>query len=83
MIFHENRLPADDSHEISCLICYFRKKNSKTVNCRLLQIIATLAELKEKCNYYILYGRMMLKYYATVEIIYLSYLLELVIILLL
>ena len=26
MIFYENRLPADDSHEISCLICYFRKK---------------------------------------------------------
>ena len=26
MIFHENRLPADDSHEISCLICYFLKK---------------------------------------------------------
>ena len=25
MIFHENRLPADDSHEISCLICYFQK----------------------------------------------------------
>ena len=23
MIFHENCLPADDSHEISCLICYF------------------------------------------------------------
>ena len=23
MIFHENRLPADDSQEISCLICYF------------------------------------------------------------
>ena len=23
MIFHENRLPADDSHEISYLICYF------------------------------------------------------------
>ena len=23
MIFLENRLPADDSHEISCLICYF------------------------------------------------------------
>ena len=21
MILHENRLPADDSHEISCLIC--------------------------------------------------------------
>ena len=23
MIFHENRLPSDDSHELSCLICYF------------------------------------------------------------
>ena len=23
MILHENRLPADDSHEISCLICDF------------------------------------------------------------
>ena len=26
MILHENRLPADDSHAISCLICYFMKK---------------------------------------------------------
>ena len=26
MIFHENCLPADDSHEISYLICYFWKK---------------------------------------------------------
>ena len=25
MILHENRLPADDSHEISCLIGYFLK----------------------------------------------------------
>ena len=25
MIFHENRLPADDSHEIACLIYYFEK----------------------------------------------------------
>ena len=23
MMFHENRLPADDSHEISFFICYF------------------------------------------------------------
>ena len=23
MIFHENRLPADDFHEIACLICYY------------------------------------------------------------
>ena len=38
MIFHENRLPADDSHEISCLICYFWK-SSKIWNCCLLQII--------------------------------------------
>ena len=38
MIFHENRLPADDSHEISCLISYFWK-SSKIWNYRLLQII--------------------------------------------
>ena len=25
MILHENRLPAEDSHEIPFLICYFRK----------------------------------------------------------
>ena len=25
MIFHENRLPSDNSHEISYLICYFEK----------------------------------------------------------
>ena len=37
MIFHENRLPADDSHEI-CLICYYRK-GSKILNCSLLQIV--------------------------------------------
>ena len=29
---------ADNSHEISCLICYFWK-GSKITNCRLLQII--------------------------------------------
>ena len=38
MILLENRLPADDSHEISCLICYFRK-SGKILNCFLLQII--------------------------------------------
>ena len=38
MIFQENRLPADDSHEISCLICYIWK-SSKIWKCRLLQII--------------------------------------------
>ena len=37
MIFRQNRLPADDSHEISCLICYFWK-SSKILNCCLLQI---------------------------------------------
>ena len=26
MILHENRLPADDSREISCLIFFFLKK---------------------------------------------------------
>ena len=40
MKLHENRLPADDSHEISCLICFvFEKKNSNILLCRLLQII--------------------------------------------
>ena len=39
MIFRENRLPADDSHEISCLICYFLKKSIKSLICRLLQVI--------------------------------------------
>ena len=38
MIFHENRLPADDSHEISCPNFFFRK-SGKILNCRLLQII--------------------------------------------
>ena len=37
MILHENRLPAEDAREISCLICYFRK-SVKIFNCRLLQV---------------------------------------------
>ena len=45
MILHENRLPADDSHEISCLICYFLK-SSKIFNCRLLQIIGGAFRVK-------------------------------------
>ena len=41
MIFHANRLPADHSHERSCLICYFWKKqhNLKLFNSCLLQVI--------------------------------------------
>ena len=37
MIFHKNRLPADDSHEISCLIRYFEKgaKFEIVVCCKL------------------------------------------------
>ena len=47
-IFHENRLPADNSHEIACLICYFGKsgKNSK---CLLLQIIGGALWVKKLC----------------------------------
>ena len=30
MIFHENR-PADDSHEISRLICYFEEKKQQNL----------------------------------------------------
>ena len=36
MIFHENRLPADDSHEISHLI--FLKIGKDVEICRLLQL---------------------------------------------
>ena len=46
MIFHENRLPADDSHEISCLICYFWI-SGKIWNCHPLQIIG--GALRVKC----------------------------------
>ena len=38
MIFHENRLPTDDSHEISCLFCHFFEKAAKleiVVCCKL------------------------------------------------
>ena len=28
MIFHENGLPADHSHEISCLICFLKKQQN-------------------------------------------------------
>ena len=38
MIFLENRLPADDSQEISCLTFFFQK-SIKILNCLLLQII--------------------------------------------
>ena len=38
MLFHENRLPADHSHEISCLICFILE-SSKNLICPLLQII--------------------------------------------
>ena len=45
MIFHENRLPADDSHEISCLICYFWK-GDKIWNCCLLQPLGGALRVK-------------------------------------
>ena len=46
MILHENRLPADDSHVISCLIDYF-EKSGKILNCRLLQIIGSALRVKQ------------------------------------
>ena len=39
MIFHKNRLPADDSHEIPCRIVIFEKAAKFEIYCRLLQII--------------------------------------------
>ena len=45
MIFHENRLLADDSHEISCLIFSKIRKDVANV-CRLLQSLGALNRLK-------------------------------------
>ena len=45
MIFHENCLLADDSHEISCLIVIF-EKIGKIWNCCLLQIIGGVLWVK-------------------------------------
>ena len=44
-MFHENRLPADNSHEISFLICYFLK-SGKIWKCHLLQIIGGALRVK-------------------------------------
>ena len=49
MIIHDNCLQADDSHEISCLICYFWK-SGKICNC-LLQIIGGLLRVNEKSTF--------------------------------
>ena len=39
MIFHENRLAADDSHEISCLICFLENAAQfEIVVCCKLQV---------------------------------------------
>ena len=35
MIFHENGLPADDSHEITCLIYNFEKKKTQKKNIKI------------------------------------------------
>ena len=45
MILHENRLLADDSHEISCLICIFLK--AAKCNRRLPQIIGGALRVKQ------------------------------------
>ena len=44
MIFHENHLLADNSHQISCLICCFWK-SSKIWNGQLLQIVGDALRL--------------------------------------
>ena len=45
MILHENCLPADNSHDISCLIGYFWK-SGKIWNCHVLQIIGGSLRVK-------------------------------------
>ena len=46
MIFHENRLPADDSHEISCFFVIFEKET------KLLQIIGGALRVNIVCFIY-------------------------------
>ena len=46
MIFHENCLPADNSHEISCLICCFEKAAKFEIVDGLLQIIGGALRVK-------------------------------------
>ena len=48
MIFHENHLQADDSHEISCLIRYLKKRQN--LNCGLLQNIDGALRLTVGCG---------------------------------
>ena len=43
MIFHENRLPADDSHDEIIMLYLFLKKQQ---NCCLLQIIGSALWVK-------------------------------------
>ena len=51
MMLNENRLPVDDSHEISFLICYFEKaaKFEIVVCCKLKVALLglTLPEIQE------------------------------------
>ena len=35
MVFHKNYLPADDSHEISCLFVIFEKRKKKKQHMKL------------------------------------------------
>ena len=50
MILHNNRLPADNSHAISGLICYFWKSD-KICNCSLLQIKGGAWRVKNDLSY--------------------------------
>ena len=49
MIINENRLRADDSHEVSCLICYVRKSGN-FFNCRLLHIIDGALRVRDRIS---------------------------------
>ena len=51
MILLENRLPADDSHEIPCLICVIFEKSGKICKCRLLQIIGGAFRVNSSSSY--------------------------------
>ena len=58
MIFHENRLPADDSHEIACLLLFLKKQQRGS--CMVWEINMGVCcprlEFDNNMLYYIVWG---------------------------
>ena len=61
MIFHENRLPADDSHEISYLI-FFRKLGKMSQNLSSAAVVIAALRVKFITNQF--YDQLMTFYWV-------------------